>query len=152
MTVETNYGEMDIVEDPKRPGHFIQTPKARQQGQVAKNDNLSIAPPDEGPKYRSKTESRYAGHLEGLRAAGRIREARYEAFRVTLADKTTLGADFWVVMPDMSVEIHEVKGEYVREDAWVKLKIAAAMWPWFRWFKCQEDETRQWVKTRVPSR
>ena len=155
MTVQTNYGELDIIEDPARPGHFIQ----RRPGQPAPPDRQEPpAPkpepqPGDGPKYRSKAEARYAGHLEGLRVVGKIREARYEAFRVTLADKTTLTADFWVVLPDMRVEIHEVKGGYTREDAWIKLKIAAAMWPWFRWFKCEEDEeTREWVKTRVPSR
>jgi hypothetical protein len=162
MTTPTNYGDLNIVEDPKRPGHFIQIPKARQQGPISQNENVSIPPPapvlnapdpDDGPKYKSKTEARYAGRLEGYLKLGKIREYRYECFRVSLADNTTITADFFVVLMDWRVEIHEVKGQYVREDAWIKLKIAAAQWPWFRWFKLQEDEeTREWVKTRVPSR
>ena len=154
MTVETNYGELDIIEDPKRPGHFIQrrpTPPDRQEPPPAPKPEPEPQPED-GPKYKSKTEARYAGRLEGLLKLGKIREYRYEAFRVKLAGNTTITADFWVVLQDWTVEIHEVKGEYIREDAWVKLKIAAAMWPWFRWFKLQENEAREWIKTRVPSR
>lgn len=144
MALKTNYGDLAITIDPRT---------GRAKRAVGSTDTPARppkAPPDDRPRYRSKTEARYAGQLEVARATGQIREARYEAFQVTLATRTTLTADFWVVMPDMTVEIHEVKGKWHREDGWIKLKIAAAHWPWFRWFRVIWEDG-QWTKTRVPS-
>lgn len=140
---KTNYGEFDLTVTGHRAR--IARPSDPVAGAPAKP--VKTVDPDK-PKYRSKTEARYAGHLEAMRTLGQIREARYEAFRVQLADNTHLTADFWVDMPDRSVEIHEVKGKYIWEDGWIKLKMAARLWPHFRWFKV-EWKTCQWVKTRV---
>lgn len=77
------------------------------------------------------TEARYAEILERKRLAGEIKRYEFEKIKFNLADKTTYTPDFYVVFPG-HIEFHEVKG-FLREDANVKFKIAAEMFPEFRW-------------------
>lgn len=82
--------------------------------------------------YRSRTEQRYAALLDVWQREGQVRKWRYEAMRLTLATlKTTLTIDFWLTRPDGRIELHEVKG-FAREDAMVKLKVAAVLYPEWR--------------------
>lgn len=83
------------------------------------------------------TEAEYAGKLESRRRAGEIIEYHYEAVTLKLADNTRYTPDFLVMTADGELEIHEVKGGFIREDGWQKLKIAAGMFP-FRFFLCQK--------------
>ena len=89
--------------------------------------------PTPTPSHRSKTETRYAQYLSTRRE---ITAVYYEAVRLTLAPRTTLLLDFLVVYPD-HVELHEVKSGYIREDAAVKLKLAASLYPFFRFICAQ---------------
>lgn len=57
----------------------------------------------------------------------------YEPTSFHLAHDTWYRPDFLVITKDGIVEWHEVKGRYVRDDAKVKFKTAAAQYPWFRW-------------------
>lgn len=83
------------------------------------------------------TESDYASILEARRRAGEIIEYHYEALTLKLADNTRYTPDFLVMTALGELELHEVKGGFIREDGWQKLKIAAGMFP-FRFFLCQK--------------
>lgn len=85
-------------------------------------------------RYRNKWEREYGQQLGMLRHIGEIVDFRYEGIAFRLADGTHLHPDFLVITP-RGFEIHEVKGQR-REKWWSRFKIAAEMFPWFRWFVC----------------
>ena len=154
--MQTNYGDLPINIDEKT-GRARTLPNrlgtnngvAPRQASVAPAPGPRVSSDDDTPRYRSKLEARYAGHLEAQQHVGEIRDIRYESVTFKLAKKTTLTPDFWVELPDRTVEIHEVKGR-MREDAWVKLKVAAGRWPHFRWFLVTR-KNGEWIIKRVPS-
>ena len=79
-------------------------------------------------QYKSTTEAEYAAHLERNRLAGMIKWFDYEAFKIRLADGAWYTPDFFVVMFDDTVEIHEVKGRWM-EAAKVRFKVAVSKTP-----------------------
>lgn len=91
----------------------------------------------------NKLETRYAMYLEGLRLAGEILRWEHEALTLRLADKTGYTPDFMVVLKDGMVELHEVKG-FMRDDAAVKLKVAADRYPKLR-FRLVKRVRGEWV-------
>ena len=83
------------------------------------------------PKQKmNKTEAKYADFLEQRKHLKEIIDYRFEPFGLRLAPNTFYHPDFIVVFPDR-FEIHEVKG-FWRDDAKVKYKVAADMFPWVR--------------------
>jgi len=76
----------------------------------------------------NKLESSYAEHLRMLQLTGEVHSFSYERHNLKLADRTYYKPDFEVMLPDGSIEFHEVKG-YMQEDANVKLKVAAQQFP-----------------------
>jgi hypothetical protein len=76
----------------------------------------------------NKTEAAYAAHLEARKARGDVLGWWYEAIKFKLADNTFYTPDFMVLLADMSIDIDETKG-FWRDDARVKIKVAAAMFP-----------------------
>lgn len=97
----------------------------------------------------NKTEMEYARELELRKKAGEIVDWKYEPFSLKLANKTYYKPDFLLVFPD-HFEIHEVKGTFIREDAIVKLKVAAKMFPWFK-FVLAQKKRKYWVIKEVVS-
>jgi hypothetical protein len=96
----------------------------------------------------NRTEAAYASHLDLLKTAGEILWYRFEGIKLRLADNTFLTVDFAVMMADGTLEMHECKG-YMEEDANVKLKVAAASYP-FRFIlvrKKAEKDGGGWTKT-----
>ena len=83
----------------------------------------------------NKTEKRYAQNLELRRKAGEITRYSFETLKFILAKNTSYTPDFLVITPEC-IELHEVKGWW-REDARVKIKVAAQMFPEFRWIAIQ---------------
>jgi len=86
----------------------------------------------------NKTEARFADYLEQLKHMKEIVAYRFEPVKFILArnvkgarNATTYTPDFLVVYPDRFV-FYEVKGFY-RDDAIVKSKVTAEMYPWFEW-------------------
>ena len=77
----------------------------------------------------NKTEAEYAVMLDDRQRAGGVVWWRFEAIKIRLADLTFYTPDFLVLLPDMRLEIHEVKGAFVMDDARVKLKVAAETCP-----------------------
>jgi hypothetical protein len=99
----------------------------------------------------NKTEAEYAGMLESARVRGEIVWWKYEPVTLKLADSTRYTPDFLVLLASGELEVHETKGGFIREDGWLKLKIAAAMFP-FRFFLCQKMPRRDgggWLVKRI---
>lgn len=88
------------------------------------------ARPRRQPGQMNNTEAKYGEHLEDLKVMGKILEYSFEPEKFRLADKTYYTPDFRVIMPDLSIEFHEVKGSWRapnQDDAKVKIKVAAEM-------------------------
>lgn len=79
----------------------------------------------------NKTEQAYADHLEGLKRAGAVLWFKFESINLRLADATFYRPDFFVMTADRGLEVHEVKGHWT-DDARVKIKVAAGMYPVFK--------------------
>ncbi len=96
----------------------------------------------------NKTERRFYEILRGRERRGELCGVRVQAFTLRLANAVRYTPDFSAVVGGR-MKFFEVKGGFVREDAWVKLKIAAAQYPEFDFVMAQEIK-RQWSETEVP--
>lgn len=76
----------------------------------------------------NKTEAAYNAHLWTLHHAGEVLWHKFEAVKLRLADKTFYTCDFAVLPASGVLEMHEVKG-FLEEDANVKMKVAASIYP-----------------------
>jgi hypothetical protein len=82
------------------------------------------------------TERSYADHLDGLRAAGEILWWRFEPWTLRVTENAAEGdkravrltPDFGVMLPDGTLQCHEVKG-YAGETGMLRLKAAAEVFP-----------------------
>ena len=108
---------------------------AEATGRAAVRDAVSRFPfrarspgPRRQPGQMNKLEAAYAAELELRKRAGDVLWYAYEGLRLRLADKTGLTPDFAVVTREGFLELHETKG-FMQDDAAVKLKVAAAMFP-----------------------
>lgn len=81
------------------------------------------------PGHMNKTEQAYAAILEERQRSGDIELYKFEAIKFRLADKTFYTPDFLVMLPDGMIEMHEVKGGWIEDDAAVKIKVAAEEFP-----------------------
>lgn len=78
--------------------------------------------------HMNKTEAAYSQYLELRKRAGEILWFAFEGLKLRLADKTFYTPDFAAMAADGVIELHEVKG-YWEDDARVKIKVAAAQFP-----------------------
>ena len=85
----------------------------------------------------NKTESRYEDILKGRKALGEIILYEYEPMSIRLGSNLFYIPDFMVMNLDGTLEFHEVKGGFIREDSNVKIKAAATKYPYFRFLLCQ---------------
>lgn len=76
----------------------------------------------------NRTEAAYAERLEEMKQAGTVVWYAFEGVTFKLADRTRYTPDFAVMLADGVMEMHEVKG-FWRDDARVKIKVAAEMYP-----------------------
>lgn len=74
-------------------------------------------------------EKRYAEELDARRICGQILGYWFEAFTFKLAKGTRYTPDFVLMLPDGTLEAHEVKGGHWEDDARVKIKVAAELFP-----------------------
>lgn len=129
---------------------------------------LGIIPPQTTPSQYSpmnSLESDYAEYLEQRRMASDILGYRFEPFKLILVHgvpgkrkEMTYKPDFLIILrPEVpkliaerearhtlfrkcyEFEIHEVKGGYIREDSILKLKMAAELFPWFKFYLVQRE-------------
>jgi hypothetical protein len=116
--------------------------------QVEITQALSRAMAKKFPKARVRAAARVAGRMNGYErsysqlldsklAAGEIAGWFFETRKFRLADDTWYTPDFEVLMADGAIEYHEIKAcqkngkVLVEDDAQVKLKVAAEMYPHF---------------------
>lgn len=88
--------------------------------------------------------------LAPRKLAGEIIEWWFEAITLKLADDCRYTPDFLVMLADHSLECHETKG-FMRDDAQIKLKIAAQVFP-FKFFLCKKQTKKEggaWIVTEA---
>lgn len=91
----------------------------------------------------NQTERRYEEILKARMYAGEILWYRFEALRLRIGeDNAWYCPDFLVMTKDLTLEIHEIKGAFVREASIVRLKAAATLYP-FRVWLCKYAKS-QW--------
>lgn len=94
-------------------------------------------------------ERRYADNLRKLQLADEIHSFAFERHNLKLADKTYYKPDFEVMLPDGTIEFHEVKG-FMQEDANVKIKVAAGQFPQFVFRLVRWDRLEGWKIRALP--
>lgn len=79
----------------------------------------------------NKTEAAYGDHLELRRRAGEVAWFKFEGVKLRLADLTFYTPDYFVMLTNGELEVHEVKGAKAifTDDAKVKVKVAAELFP-----------------------
>lgn len=93
------------------------------------------------PGTMNNTERKYAEQLDKMQKTGQIISYQYEAVKLRLAHKTFYTPDFFVTHHDR-FEFVEIKG-FCEDDAMVKFKTAAAMFPGFQW-RMIKWKNKQW--------
>lgn len=91
----------------------------------------------------NRTESDWAIELEARRRVGEIEHWSFESVRLKLANGAWYTPDFFVVVSDGSIEIHETKG-FMREAARVRLLTAAQLYPWFKFLLVKRGKRVRW--------
>lgn len=93
----------------------------------------------------NKTESRYAQELELRKRDGEILWWAFEPVTLRLASRTAYTPDFLVMHKDGKLEFVETKG-FWRDDARVKIKVAARMFPMFRFSALKVSKGGGWKR------
>jgi len=94
----------------------------------------------------TKTEKQYAWLLLEEQQAGKILKGLFEHVTFYLTEpqlgtkRVSYTPDFFVILPDGSIRIDEIKGPFIREDSELKFKVAADKFPWFHWRMIQIDK------------
>lgn len=98
----------------------------------------------------NKTETRYSQRLDADVKDGRISRWRFEGVTLRLADGARFTPDFFVTPAGLNdrLELHEVKGGFIREAAMVRLKVAAELFPEFEFILAQWKRG-EWTIKRV---
>jgi len=93
----------------------------------------------------NKTEAAYAYELEIRKRAGEIAWFRFEGVTLKLAHDTRYTPDFAVMLANGEMEMHETKGGFMREDSFIKIKLAASLFP-FRFYLIRRDKSGWTIK------
>ncbi len=103
------------------------------------------------PRSLNKTEGRYYDLLLLEQSRGKLVAFRFHAITLVLGPDCRYTPEVMVIRQDGTIEFHEVKGPYIRngDDGMVKLRAAAAAFPWFRFYLAQEDNLKRWVTSAV---
>lgn len=103
------------------------------------------------PASLNKTEGRYWDRLVVAQHRGEIVEFKAHSLTLILGPDCRYTPEFLVVLPSGEMQIHEVKGPFIRsgDDGMVKLRVAARLFPWFRFILAQEQKDKSWEITEV---
>lgn len=80
----------------------------------------------------NRTEYAYSRYLEGRKLMGSVCGWWFERIKLKIANgRCWFEPDFMILLPDGTVELHDVKGSrsVVQEDALVKAKACATLYP-----------------------
>lgn len=96
------------------------------------------------PPVMNKLETRYYKYLD---SRPDVLEVYYEPFKLRLGKdwKTTYAPDFLIMKKDLTLEVHETKG-FWRDDARVKIKVAANLYPIFKWVGVTLRKGKWWYE------
>lgn len=97
----------------------------------------------------NRTESAYATILEARKRSGEVLDYWYESVTVKLADGVRYTPDFAVLLADGVLELHEVKGGFIRDDARVKLRVAARHTPFAYVLAQYHNKGKGWTIEQV---
>jgi hypothetical protein len=103
----------------------------RRQDAAARGRPVATGDPLDPQGRMNKWERLRAGELEVLRRCDAIDSWQFEAIALILADRTRYHPDFVIYEKDGGLTFEEVKG-FMRDDAAVKIKVAARQFPHFR--------------------
>lgn len=93
------------------------------------------------------TEKRYECILKEKKLSGQIKDYKYEAIKLKLDQGVTFTPDFLVIFNDNSIEYHEVKNAFIREDAKLKFKWCVQAYPFFAFKMMQyQKESKSFIK------
>ena len=95
------------------------------------------------PRKMNKTEHEYGCMLE---ARGDVVWCEFEGVSLRLGDDCRYTPDFTIMLRDGTIEMHETKG-FMRDDALVKIKVAAASFP-FK-FVLVRKQKGEWSMTEI---
>ncbi len=118
-------------------------------------------------KRMSGPEEEFAWLLEQRKRTGEIVDYVFEGLTFRLADRTTYTPDFLIVHSDY-FELVDVKARGIarlvrakmrkeykkqwsskRDDAAVKIKVAAALFPWMRWAYYFREADGGWIREEI---
>jgi len=117
---------------------------------VARPDSAIMARGSLRDRGMNKTEAEYERMLRQRQQLGAVLWYDFEAITLKLADDTRYTPDFAVLVADGIMEMHETKG-FMRDDAFVKLKLAARLFP-FRFYLIRKRPKKSgggWDSTEV---
>jgi hypothetical protein len=93
----------------------------------------------------NKTEAAYDAHLWQQHSVGAVLWHKFEGIKLRLADNTFLTVDFAVLPKSGVLEMHECKGGWFQDDAKVKVKVAASIYP-FRFIVVRKAKGGGWER------
>jgi hypothetical protein len=97
----------------------------------------------------NKLENRYASEiLSPSILSEEITSWKFQSLKLKLAHRTFYTPDFILTLPDGHIEIHEVKGHW-EDDARVKIKVAAQMFPEFVFTAVRWDKSDGWRQEKI---
>jgi len=114
-------------------------------------------------------EEEFAWLLQAKKLEKEILDWAFESWIFRLADRTTYTPDFMIVYPDhfelvdvkargmakmvrsKSGKVYKKQWTSKRDDAAVKMKVAAAMFPWMRWAYYYHEADGRWTREAVMS-
>lgn len=102
------------------------------------------------PGVMNGLETKYSVELDRRVAAGEVAWWTYEGVTLKLAKSCRYTPDFMVMLPCGEIQFHETKG-YMRDDALVKLKVAASLYPFSFWLCQHKNKATGWVVKEVLS-
>ena len=104
--------------------------------------------PKQQGRDENKTEANFGDHLDSMERAEKIIVGKRCIRVFKLAGNTTYLPDFAVVDNNGTRTYIEIKG-FMRDDAAVKLKVAARLYPEYRWLLVKRGSTGQWKPYEV---
>jgi hypothetical protein len=93
------------------------------------NGKINYAAGHLKPGEMNRTEASYAERLKILEQAGEVLWWKFHCVNLRLPGGVFYSPDFLVMDSNGVLEIHEVKGNHWTDDARVKIKVAAASFP-----------------------
>jgi hypothetical protein len=119
-------------------------------GQVIRQSRRESQPIRQAKKKQpNKTERRFEiEFLEPWKHEKSIADYYFEEIKLKLANGVLYIPDYAVIEEIGALTIYEVKGGFIREDAKIKLKVAASQFKHFKFYLAQYDKG-EWAITRV---